>query len=840
MNHQGYDMPIDFKRISARRTTKRIIGPIEIFQSLKVSDPAINDLWLAQGDALRLWDSNRRNGDVAIVLNTGAGKTLVGLLAAQSLVNETKGQVVYACSSIQLVEQTAAKAKGYGLGVTTYFQRTFSDELYQSGQAPCVTTYQALFNGRSRFFRDQVCAVVFDDAHAAEHLIRDQFTLRVSRADNARLFSQIVQVFHRYHSSVGVATGYKETYDRGDAYRSWFVPPFALRGELAELQRLLIEAKLDEKRETTFSWEYLRDRVDLCCLFISGQEIAFTPPVLPTVSLPYFDSKVRRLYLSATLTAKDAFVRTFGKEPDPIIAPETNAGECERLILIPRLSRSCKIEDVELARTIIVDKKALILTPSTRQAERWKDIVGEQLSDNVTEQVENFKAAVAPAKLLLKGRYDGVDVPGETCRVVVIDGLPSSVGPLERYLWEKLGLDKILRSTVASRIVQSFGRISRGMSDHGVVILTGESLINWLLTPINRAALPKFLRLQLDLGMAASKGASDCAAIVGAADQCLGRDTNWIAGYQDFMLDNLDGPASVTDEDALAVSRTEAMFGHSFWMREYADGARALSENLDRTFQVSRNAGAWHSLWLGYCYEMLGDKDQAGQLYRRSRTVSKNIPPVDLQVSSPEEVELPAQVIEVARFLYNGSKVDPASYRNFNSDLAALAGGGSTGQTEEAIRKLGEYLGLEASRPDNDVGTGPDVLWKSPGQPAFNQELKTGKRRGSKYRKEDVGQIYDHMQWVRDNTDTRRILSAFVGPVLAATDDSNPGPDITVIELEAYRALAERVHAALDDICSKALPITLAQTVYEVFRERDLLWPNLYDTLTKQVLREIR
>jgi Rad3-related DNA helicase len=91
--------------------------------------------------------------------------------------------------------------------------------------------------------------------------------------------------------------------------------------------------------------------------------------------------------------------------------------------------------------------------------------------------VEAFKAAAAPAKLLLVGRYDGVDLPGDTCRVMVIDGLPSGVGPLERYLWEQLRMAKVLRSMVASRVVQSFGRIFRGMSDHGVVVLTGRSLV---------------------------------------------------------------------------------------------------------------------------------------------------------------------------------------------------------------------------------------------------------------------------------------------------------------------------------------------------------------------------
>jgi len=122
-------MTFDFSKIKPRKKEALPVDPIELFQKLKVSDPGINDLWLAQGDALRKWHDNRLKDDVGIVLNTGAGKTLVGLLIAQSLVNETRNKVLYACSSIQLVEQTAEKAKGYGLDVTTYFHREFSNDL---------------------------------------------------------------------------------------------------------------------------------------------------------------------------------------------------------------------------------------------------------------------------------------------------------------------------------------------------------------------------------------------------------------------------------------------------------------------------------------------------------------------------------------------------------------------------------------------------------------------------------------------------------------------------------------------------------------------------------------
>jgi len=152
---------------------------------------------------------------------------------------------------------------------------------------------------------------------------------------------------------------------------------------------------------------------------------------------------------------------------------------------------------------------------------------------------------------------------------------------------------------------------------------------------------------------------------------------------------------------------------------------------------------------------------------------------------------------------------------------------------------LGEYLGFDSSRPDNEVSTGPDVLWDTEGGPAFCQELKTDKEPTSKYYKRDVGQLYDHIQWVRENSSSTNIRSTFVGPVLAASEDANPGTDVTVIELAEYRTIAERLRVALDDVCTRAVPVILRQTIFEAFKERNLLWPVLYDDMRKHVLRDI-
>ena len=177
--------------------------------------------------------------------------------------------------------------------VTTYHSGGFSsDGLYQRAEAPCVTTYQALFNGKTRFSSDDISAVIFDDAHTAEHILRDQFSLNVARPEMEEAYSQIVALFQPYHQSIGAATTYAEVSER-ESSRLFWVPPFEVRRNVEELRRILLTANLGQHTSTMFSWEHIRDHEDLCCLLISGSEVTLTPPTVPVSTLPYFRRDVR-------------------------------------------------------------------------------------------------------------------------------------------------------------------------------------------------------------------------------------------------------------------------------------------------------------------------------------------------------------------------------------------------------------------------------------------------------------------------------------------------------------------------------------------------------------------
>lgn len=830
-------MALDLSKIKAKKSENLLVEPVEIFQSSKVSDQNINDLWLAQGDALRSWHKIREKHDVGVVLNTGAGKTLVGLLMAKSLVNETRGKVLYACSSIQLVDQTVSKANGYGLPVTSYFRGDFSNDLFHRGKAPCITTYQALFNGRSIFFREEIDAVIFDDAHAAEHLLRDHFSLKIQKQKSADIYSELVALFKEYHQQIGMTGSFEELGGQGST-RQFFVPPFELRRQFGEVIRILASAGLTKDQDTTFAWEHLKDHIDLCCLFISNAEITFTPPFVPTHSLSYFDKKVRRIYLSATLSAPDAFTRTFGVTPDEVIAPTTTAGECERLILFPdRLDADH--DDVTIAKSLLKDRKALVLVPTYSRAKKWEGFATPPEKNAVATEVETFKIQGGSPKLLLAARYDGVDLPGDTCRVMVVDDLPMGVGPLERYLWEYLNLSNTLRSTVASRIVQSFGRISRGMSDHGVVLITGTKLVEWLLTPKNTELLPPFLQKQLYLGFEISDNSEEVSDYRNIIEQCLTRDGEWLETYENFMSEIEPLESGGDKELVCRLAKAEAEYGNYIWNRDYPSAAKCLSRTLEDAFSFSTGTGAWHSLWLGSALHLLGDHTSAYEMYQRAHSAHKNIPPIPSTRDIEGKVGYPSQIIEVDRQFSTNPDGLICLPKKIYSDLAHLDGSGSSSQTEESLRALGQYLGLNSSRPDNEFGTGPDVLWQCPDMPALCIEVKTDKGTESQYQKKEVGQLSDHVQWVKDHTDAKEIIPIFVGPISPASGTANPPDNFLVISLDQFKTLADILVAALTDSAKNALPLLLRGTIEQVFADRNLLWPKCFEMLEHHNLKEL-
>jgi hypothetical protein len=118
------------------------------------------------------------------------------------------------------------------------------------------------------------------------------------------------------------------------------------------------------------------------------------------------------------------------------------------------------------------------------------------------------------------------------------------------------------------------------------------------------------------------------------------------------------------------------------------------------------------------------------------------------------------------------------------------------------VRALGELLGFTATRPDNDGGTGPDVLWRDDARPQqFGFELKTDKKGPAMYYKKDISQAHDHLEWMAQSNPEYAVLGlAFVGPEGSVHAKANPSTKMSLCLVPALTTLRDEILALIEDL----------------------------------------
>ena len=185
----------DFDKLNRPSAKTAPVNPIELFRTAPALSETPNDLWQGQSKALESWHAQRNKTDILISLHTGAGKTVVGLLAAQSLVNEGKSRVLYVCATNDLVIQTSREINAkLGFPHTTRMGGEFLRIIFIRPAKGSASQTIRLFLTAARHLRGdrRPEAVTFDDAHVAEKLIRDSFTVKIEHDKLPHIYSRIV------------------------------------------------------------------------------------------------------------------------------------------------------------------------------------------------------------------------------------------------------------------------------------------------------------------------------------------------------------------------------------------------------------------------------------------------------------------------------------------------------------------------------------------------------------------------------------------------------------------------------------------------------------------------
>lgn len=725
--------------------------------------------------------------------------------------------------------QTSEEADRIGIDHSVRVRREFSNELFETGKAFCITTYAALFNGhsalRNRFFPQ---AIILDDAHVAETLLRDAFTLRVDLYDHEELFKEIAVLFKPHFQELGIAGRFRDALDLS-RHSTAFVAPHGLYERSERLLEILLRHGIKDHKDLTYPFAWLEDRINACAAVFNRGAFELTPPFLPSLALDIFQQQVRRVYLSATLQSQTDFIRAFGRKPDVTITPSNDAGNGERLIVSGRKVKGGFGPD--FAKKLVGTQKVVIAVPDYERAKSWAKVAEPPGRDNFSEQLDAFRKADEGAFTLVS-RVDGIDLPHDTCRVMIMEGLPSGTSLLERYQWEFLRMNNVHAVRVANRLAQLFGRINRGRNDYGAFLVQGDDLDKWLGNDRNLALLPPLLQKQVLIGREVQEafGIDNDKQAIALVERVLGRDIGWLDYYQrEVKLAELDEDQLARHNAAepylVAAALSEAKYAAAMWNDDPTNARRELEKTVDTTAQHDTPLGGWHALWLGAAFEREGDKDAARGAYglaMRRLGNGMTLPrptPMAGGKTIPEMNAFGRSLHGLLRFSH-GNKFE-AEVEKLARALA-LIDDGDPRQAEGSVRVLGELLGFTATRPDNDGHTGPDVLWCDDAkQRQLGFELKTDKNDPATYFKKDVAQGHDHLEWMAQTYPDHTILGlVFVGPAGKAHAQANPSANMSLCAPSALAALRDELLALITDLRKHAPMERLIAITRETEKDR--------------------
>jgi hypothetical protein len=802
--------------------------PEEIFKGLTLRG-TVENIWGPQLEALKAWNTSRSKEDIVIEMSTGGGKTLVGLLIAQSLVNETKGKVLYLCPTNQLVEQTSSRASECSLEFATYMGGKWnSEEAYDSCRGPCITNYAAAFNGLSIFRDHDLRAIVFDDAHVSNAVIRSQYTLKISRSHPA--FGELSNFFRPQFIRDSKVQQFEDALN-GDRLALLFVPLFEVRRLEDKIRQLLLKKGVNEAKETKFAWEHLKDKFSRCAILVSGTGIEITPPMLPLHTSPLFRPNIRRIYMTATMPSHIQFLRTFPISETTHIQPGGKSGEAQRQLLFLDADNDDDLR--KQALSLVKDRKACIITPSTPSADAWCPPAKKYDGAAGHAGIDTFAKSKGKEKIVLVARYDGVDLPGDSCRILILDGLPVGSSLFDRFIDQGLRIEKLRVAQAASRIVQAIGRIFRSNTDHGAILLCGTALKRWFQDPNHRQYMPQLLQKQSQLGLELRRLVDEKkATFAELLDGVLSGRKDWDTLYSQSIEQFESGVTPKGPEWLAKFVEGERKAFRALWEGNFAAAATEYASLADDAEQEDKSLAAYYHHLEGLAHDLAKNDVAALVAYVRAANERAELgrPVAKVTTTSIDASKPSPQAIRISK-LFESSR---AKYKETMTSIeTGLAYGPKTKTAEQALCDLGTLLGLVSSRPDNSSHKGPDVLWCEPDSlTGIAIEAKTDKETGSTYqKKEDIGQFHDHVQWLKDNHPDYSFRKVITGRKLRVSINASPPDDLRIVTLEQFQGLLDRLVKFVAFLEAASSNKTTETIVENGIREFGLAWPKCVDSL---------
>ncbi|MGA2172547.1 MAG: DEAD/DEAH box helicase [Sedimentisphaerales bacterium] len=791
---------VDFRKHVSKKRDIDFTNLVSLFDSIDRQTSHI-ELRTVQQEALRILSERRLERDLILKISTGAGKTTVGLLYLWSFMEEKRQPVVYLCPTKQLCEQVSAESEKLGLNSVIYpANQSHPDVDGIRGKAIIICTYDKLFNAKTTFDRSDVMlrpyAIVLDDAHAGVEEIRDCFTLRIS---NASVRGQLIKILDAPCADYRQAAWNDIRNEVPNQLLE--IPYWIWKPLLPQIEQIIGSQANDDKLK--FVIPHILDILRRCRCVVSGAAIEIIPDILPVHKNSAYDTAEHRLFMSATLADDSVLVRELGTDisaAEKPVMPANDRGMGERMVVAPSLvdSKLDRAWVMSLCGRLSKKLNVVVLSPSAPKAREWESF-GAQicLGDDVKEAVESLKDTSGTSRLVVfVQRYDGIDLPDKSCRVLVIDGMPLGEGILDRLDSSTSEFAGGTRNRLIYRIEQGMGRAVRSHADYAVILLAGNELAHFIAKHDVLSAMNPDTRAQLELAIDLSKmakedaGADPEAAVIDMINKCLTRDAGWKQFYNETVRKSSITASGTTDPNRLMLANAERE-AFEFAISNNLHGAvKLLQDAIGKYVSDDSATKGWYLQRVAnYQYDI--DPGQALEAQGAAHGYNKSMycPPGGI-IKRPSKVE-ESSVQAVIYEWYRQFKNPNGAIAKIQDLKAQLSFEISHSIIEQALCDLAPLLGAKGSRPEQEDGVGPDDLWLWPDL-SLIIEAKTESQKS--LHKKDAGQLSSSINWFKENFPARKNLVPIIVANTTLCDSDAYFPDNTRVITSA------RIHELLEKI----------------------------------------
>ncbi len=203
-------------------------------------------------------------------------------------------------------------------------------------------------------------------------------------------------------------------------------------------------------------------------------------------------------------------------------------------------------------------------------------------SEDIEQNLDRFTKSQHRSALLLATRYDGIDLPGDDCRFMILDGEPSASGLQELYMRTRLGASSQLCNRIRTRITQAMGRCTRDESDYSVVVILDDKLTKRCCTKTFTQGMHPELQAEIAFGLENSIDRST-VDFVELSENFLNHVPAWQTAEEDIRK-RRDLLKKVSDSTAEALAKAmphEIDYTYASWQGRHEEALRVANKIIE-------------------------------------------------------------------------------------------------------------------------------------------------------------------------------------------------------------------------------------------------------------------